>query len=161
VPLVAALVLAAGAAGCGGGGGGSGGGVDNSSSAGQGSFSNYETAMQALGRRLSQVILSSGNANISASPARIVRNLRRVQAELRATAAKLAKITPPDKIKADHELMIQGVREYANELNRVIAEVERGDSRGALGSISTLKGVHDMTTASQSIAKAGYVILTP
>jgi hypothetical protein len=155
VQVAAALLLAAGAAGCGGGGGNGG------DAGGSQSFSNYELAMQALGRHLGAVIVASGNQNISASPARIVKNLRHVQAELRTTAVKLEQIKPPAKIKTDHELMIRGVREYATELNGVIAEVKRGDKSGALGSISTLKGVRDMTDASHSIAKAGFVILTP
>ena len=60
-----------------------------------------------------------------------------------------------------HELLVKGVREYADELNGVIAQVNAGNQREALGSIFTLKGVRDMSRASKSISKAGFVIVTP
>ena len=153
VVLGAVVMLVA--AGCGGGGGSSG------SSAANQSFNSYESAMQALGRQLGSAIAASGNKNISASPAVITHNLRQVQVALRAAAGKLERITPPDNVKAQHRLLIKGVREYANELDGVIAQVNKGNSRFALGSIVTLKGVKDMERATKSIAKAGYVIVAP
>src|SRR5438270_10695622 len=114
VVLGAVVMLVA--AGCGGGGGSSG------SSAANQSFNSYESAMQALGRQLGSAIAASGNKNISASPAVITHNLRQVQVALRAAAGKLERITPPDNVKAQHRLLIKGVREYANELDGVIAQ---------------------------------------
>jgi hypothetical protein len=138
--------------------GGSGGGSNN---AAEQSFSTYETSMQALGRTLGAAITASGNANISATPAAIARNLRRVQVELRTAAVKLEKITPPAQVRAQHELLTKGVREFADELDGVIAQAKSGNQRQALGSIVTLKGIKDMSRASQAIAKAGFVIVTP
>ena len=153
-PLLLAATVAFFAAGCGGGGGGSRG--DS-----QQSFSSYELQMQNLGHTLGAAIISAGNANISATPARIARNLRHVQVLLRAAATKLEQITPPATIRAPHELLLKGVREYEQELNGVIAQVKSGNQREALGSILTLKGVLDMSRASKSISKAGFVIVTP
>jgi len=152
--LGAALAILA--AGCGGGGGGNAGSGDQSQS-----FTPYETAMQRLGQQLGAAITAAGNKNISATSASIEKNLRKVQVELRSTAAKLQRITPPDKIKADHQLMIHAVREYADELNGVISRVQNGNTGAALNSILSLKGLKDMQRASQAITKAGYVIVVP
>jgi hypothetical protein len=151
--LLLAAALAFLAAGCGGGGGSSGGSSSNSKP-----FSTYETSMQALGARLSQSIRLSGLANRNASKAKVATNLRHVQVELRAAATELAKITPPANVRAAHRELIRGVREYADELSGVIANVEAKGPRRALPAIVTLKGIRDMATASQKIAKAGYII---
>ena len=89
LPLLLGVTIAILAGGCGGGGG------NGSSNASQQSFSSYETQMQDLGHTLGAAIIAAGNGNISAAPAKIARNLRRVQVQLRAAAVKLAKITPP------------------------------------------------------------------
>ena len=155
MPLLLAAVLAAFAAGCGGGGSSSSSGSD------QQEFSSYETAMQSLGQKLGLAIQTAGNGNISASSAKVVKNLQHVQVLLRNAATKLEQITPPDKVSAAHALLIRGVREYATELDGVIKTAKTGDTRGALSSIFALKGLKDMQRASQSIQKAGYVIVTP
>jgi hypothetical protein len=154
VLLLLAATLALLAAGCGGGG------ASNSASSPSQSFSSYETAMQQLGQSLGSAIRTAGNANINASAGTIADNLTKVQRLLRGAAVKLEKITPPDKVTAAHRLLITGVREYATELGGVITQLKHGN-KAALGSVLTLKGIKDMQRASQSIQKAGYVIVTP
>jgi len=100
--LLLTCALAVGAAGCGGGG---------SSGGSQQSFSNYETQMQALGARLGAAIEAAGNKNIGASSPAIVHNLQHVQLLLRNAAAKLAQITPPSKVAAEHQALMTGVRD--------------------------------------------------
>jgi tellurite resistance protein len=151
--LLLAAAVAIACAGCGG----------SSSTGGSGSaspdtFTPYETAMQALGVKLYATLASLGKANISGKPVVIERNLRRSQAQLRHAAAELTKITPPARIKADHEELIRGVLEYANELSPIITDLKEKKKIGVIGAILRLKGIKDMTAASNAIAKAGYVI---
>jgi len=156
--LVLGAAVALIAAGCGGGGGGGNGGSASGGDQSQ-SFTPYETQMQRLGQQLGAAIAAAGNKNISATSAAIEKNLRKVQLELRNTAVKLEHITPPAKIKTDHQLMINAVREYADELDGVITKVKSGNSGAALNSIFALKGLKDMQRASQAITKGGYVIV--
>jgi hypothetical protein len=95
-----------------------------------------------------------------APKAKVLRQLRRLQTVLSSAAARLAKITPPRRIEAPHELLAKGVREYAQELTGVIALVQAGHSTRALNRIPALKGIRDMTAASRAITKAGFQIGT-
>ena len=155
--LVFGAAVAIVVAGCGGGGSRATDENGNAPAANSG-FSAYETSMQRLGVSLGTTLGRVGSANRAAEPAQIARNLRTAQRELRATATKLTQITPPEKIKAQHALLTKGVREYADELDGVIARVKRGNP-DAVREILTLKGVKDMTRASAAIAKAGYTIV--
>jgi hypothetical protein len=149
--LLAAGCLAVVAAGC---GGGSGNGSTQP-------FSDYETQMQQLGATLGAAIATAGGKNISAGPAQIEHNLRHVQVLLRTAADRLARITPPQNVAAAHQQLIAGVREYANQLNGIIASVKSGGGRPALAGIFTLSGLKSIQRASQAIEKAGYAIVAP
>jgi hypothetical protein len=119
----------------------------------------YEKAMLRLGSTLNATLTSVGAADRTATgPKPIERNLAKSQVELRAAAAKLEKIVPPAKIKADHERLIKGVLDYANELNAVIANLKKGGGPKALGVIPNLKGLREMALATGAITKAGYII---
>jgi hypothetical protein len=141
-----AAVVAIAATGCG--------GSSNNNSSG---FSPYETKMLALDRSLSATFLSQAKFEATASKAGIVKTLRNTQTLLRSTAVKLDNITPPSGAAAGHALLIKGVREYADELDGVIAKVQRGNLRAPY-EINNLRGIHDMNKATEEITKAGYVI---
>jgi hypothetical protein len=140
-------VIGVAAAGCGGGG----------SSSNGGGFSPYEVKMQALGNSLNTTLRAEAKANATAAPGQVEKNLRTQQAALRRAANKLALITPPANVAADHQLLIKGVREYADEIDGLIARVKKGDTLAAYA-ITNLKGPRDMSRATEKITKAGYVI---
>jgi hypothetical protein len=120
--------------------------------------------MQQLGTRLSASLQIVGDAVRAAagSPgaaARDARALRRAQRVLRATAAELARIVPPRALAADQRLLLKGVREYAAELDTVIARFGSGRrTTRAIESIPSLQGISDMTRATQRIRQRGYDI---
>jgi len=120
--------------------------------------------MKQLGAQVGNSIQQIGNLIVVnrtvAKKPQVVRQLRRLQVVLRNAAAKLAGITPPAKIRKQHELLARGVREYAQELTRVIARVQAGNAARALSLIATLKGIKDMTAASHAIKNAGFDIGT-
>jgi hypothetical protein len=119
----------------------------------------YERRMQRLGAKVGSSIQEIGNLIVVnrsvASKPQVVRQLRRLQIVLRNASVQLAQITPPEKIRAEHELLARGVREYSQELTGVIARVQSGNTAEALALIPRLKGIRDMTTASHAIKKAG------
>jgi hypothetical protein len=153
VLLLLGAALAILAAGCGGGGSGS-----SSSNDANGGFTPYEVKMQALGNTLASSLLVTGTANRTATNGQIVRNLRKAQTALRTAAAQLAQITPPAAAKPGHELLEKGVREYADEIDGLIAGLKKGN-RDAIFAVTSLKGVKDMTRGTHDISKAGYIIV--
>jgi hypothetical protein len=125
-------------------------------------YSVYETAMQVLGNRLALALEDSGLTVNSpgSTTGEVVAALRRAQHQLRVSAVALAKIKPPRKIRALHDQLLKGVRDFAAELDGVIASAERGaDSLHIAATIPTLKGLREMQRASDAITKAGYVIV--
>jgi hypothetical protein len=157
--VLAASVVAFGV-GCG--GSSSSNSTDSSSPSSPG-FSKYETEMQALGVQLGAELARLGQSNVGVPPKVIAQHLVAVQVQLRSTADKLAAITPPEAIKADHALLLKGVREYANGLDPLIVKLRAPTSDklaylAILRTIASLKGVKDMQNASLAITKAGYLI---
>jgi hypothetical protein len=118
----------------------------------------YERKMQVLGDQLSTFFTKIGNADAKAGRKQVVVNLRRVQVRLRRAGVELGEITPPPTVAAAHRQLIAAVREYADELSGIIADVKGGD-RAALAKISQLRGVVAMGKATQAIVGAGYDIL--
>ncbi len=114
--------------------------------------------MQALGNSLAASLLDTGTANRTATNKQIEKNLRKAQKALRLAAAKLAKIKPPAGARAGHELLLKGVREYADEIDGMIAKLKSGH-RQAVFAVTSLKGVKDMTAGTHDISKAGYIIV--
>jgi hypothetical protein len=152
--LLLGTVLAVVGAGCGGGGSK----TSTPEASAPSGFSTYETQMQQLGSTLGRSLMRLGTANRDATTAQIVANVHRAQADLRAAAVQLNAITPPAKVKVQHQLLIKGVREYADELDGVVTRLKRGD-RQAVFRVTTLKGIKDMEMASTAIRKAGYTIV--
>src|SRR2546428_10440078 len=107
LPLAGPAIAVLGA-GCGGGGGTS--TTASPTAEGESGFSPYEVQMQQLGQTLGRTLQDLGTTNKTAQPAVVVKDLRQAQKELRSAAAKLTAITPPPKIKAQHQLLIRGVR---------------------------------------------------
>jgi ABC-type phosphate/phosphonate transport system substrate-binding protein len=156
VMLGIAAAIAVLAAGCGGGGSS----TSNSGTptvAAESGFSPYEVQMQQLGQSLARTLLDLGSANKTATPTVVVKDLKQVQKELRAAAVKLTAIQPPAKIKAQHQKLIAGVRQYADEIDGVIAQYKKGNKQ-AVFAVAQLKGVKDMSAATLAIQKAGFVI---
>jgi len=152
--LLLGAALAVAGAGCGGGGSSS----SSTNGDGEGGFTQYETQMQALGTTLAETLISTGTANRTGTDAQIKANLRKNQRALRAAASKLDQITPPPEAAAGHALLKKGVLEYADEINALIAQVDRGNKQ-AIFRVTALKGVKDMTKGTQAISKAGYIIV--
>jgi hypothetical protein len=121
----------------------------------------YEVKMQVLGDRLSRALAKTGRdiALPGSHTALIERDLRVAQRQIRAAAASLEQITPPARIKAEHENLIKAVNEFADELTGVIAGVEAKNGAPLTAVIPGLKGVKDMARASDAITKAGYAII--
>jgi hypothetical protein len=113
--------------------------------------------MRRLGGALAQTLTAVGAAN-TGSPAKNAINIHFAQLGLRRAARSLAAITPPKRVRAEHALLLRGVREYAQELDGVIARLKNGQVR-ALRTIRTLKGVRDMQQASNAIVRKGYAII--
>jgi hypothetical protein len=126
-----------------------------------GSYSRYELAMQVLGTKLARS-LTDTDRQISVSgsePDVVVQDLRSAQKQLRSAAAQLQQITPPAPVRTLHMQLIHGVEEYASELDTMIAHVRNGTGPPISTVLPTLKGVHDMRSASDAITKKGYVIV--
>jgi hypothetical protein len=118
----------------------------------------YVVRMRALGASLAAATSLAGARNSASAPAKDAANLVRVQRALRRTAAGLEAITPPGPVRADHALLLKGVREYASELSGVIRRVRSGQV-AALHSIPSLRGLHDMKRASDAFLQKGYQIV--
>jgi len=113
-----------------------------------------------LGSQILDVVQESSTSATASkhSSAKIIHDLRELQASLRLGAKQLQKIRPPAKVKVQQALLLRGVREYASELNGVIATVKAGQTQAGLSLIYNLKGIKDMTTASHAITAKGFAI---
>jgi hypothetical protein len=119
--------------------------------------------MRPLGKKLAAELARAGGgvAAPTADRRSVERTLHSVQAELRAAAAKLEKIEPPVRIRAQHRRLIEAVRELADELTGVVAGVRNGNQVPVYMLIPRLKGLQDMQRASDAITKAGFAIVAP
>jgi hypothetical protein len=114
----------------------------------------YVTRMKAIGRSLSTSLNTLGSATTAAKAAVA---LTAVQTDLRKAADRIQSITPPEPIKAQHAQLAKAVRDFADELDPVIAKLKAGTIT-ALQSVPTLKGLQEIQTASTAIANKGYKI---
>jgi hypothetical protein len=162
LPVGAATLLLA--AGCGGGGGSSTSSNPTASTTGAATTTapastplakaEYVTRMKAIGTSLSTSLNSLGSATTAAKAAAA---LAEVQSDLRAAADRIAAINPPDPIKKQHAQLAKAVRDFADELDPVIAKLKKGNMT-ALSTVPTLKGLQEIQTASTAIANKGYKI---
>ena len=114
----------------------------------------YVNKMKAIGRSLSTSLGSLGSATTAAKAAVA---LAAVQTDLRKAADRIDAITPPAPIKTEHSQLEKAVRDFADELDPVIAKLKNG-TIGALQTVPTLKGLQEIQTASTAIASKGYKI---
>jgi hypothetical protein len=121
--------------------------------------------MKVLGTTLGAALRLAGESELAAARTKTadqqdVRALRKAQVALRGAAVTLGRIHPPADVRAAHALLIKGVKEYATELDSVIAKLEAGGAPvTVLQEITRLKGVQDMQQASIEIAERGYSIV--
>jgi hypothetical protein len=115
----------------------------------------YVKQMQTIGQDLSTSL--NGLSASTASTKKAATALTKVQGELNAAADKIDAITPPTDIAKPHQQLADAVREFANELTPLIKKVQGGNI-AALATLTSLKGVSDIATASDAIAKKGYKI---
>jgi len=114
----------------------------------------YVTRMKAIGRSLSTSLSSLGSATTAAKAAVA---LTSVQTDLRKAADRIESITPPEPIKAQHAQLAKAVRDFADELDPVIAKLKAG-TIAALQTVPTLRGLQEIQSASTAIASKGYKI---
>jgi hypothetical protein len=114
----------------------------------------YVNQMKAIGRSLSTSLNSLGSATTAAKAAVA---LAAVQTDLRKAADRIEAITPPEPIKTQHAQLAKAVRDFAEELDPVIAKLKKG-TVSALQTVPTLKGLQEIQTASTAIASKGYKI---
>jgi hypothetical protein len=126
-----------------------------------GQYSDYELKMQVLGDRLARVLARTGRdiALPGVKPALLERDLLTAQTQIRAAAVGLEHIKPPPEIEAKHKRLVTAVREFAAELDGVIAGLKEQNGAPLTAVIPQLKGVRDMAKASDAITKAGYAIV--
>ena len=84
----------------------------------------YVKQMKAIGRSLSTSLNSLGAATTAAKAATA---LQAVQTDLRHAADRIESLTPPDAIKAQHSQLAKAVRDFADELDTVIAKLKTGN----------------------------------
>jgi hypothetical protein len=129
------------AAGCGGGGSGP-------------TKAEYVGQMKVIGQSLSTSLNTLGSAT---TPAKAATALQSVQTDLRGAADKLEAIKAPDEIKSQHADLVKAVRDFADELDPVIKDLQAGKMT-ALQAVPTLKGLTEIQTASTAITNKGYKI---
>jgi hypothetical protein len=163
--LLAAAALLLLAAGCGGGGKSSAGGTTEGTTTEAAATTTaaaatplpkgqYVNRMQTIGRSLSKSLSSLGAATTAA---RAAVALTAVQTDLRKAADRIESITPPAPIKTQHAQLAKAVRDFADELDPVIAKLKTG-AMTALQTVPNLKGLQEIQTASTAIANKGYKI---
>ncbi len=121
--------------------------------------------MQSLGAKLQSSLQVVGEIELASEGtatenAKDLNALGQARAALRAAAAKLALIVAPAAIRTDQALLLKGVHDYADELQSVINQLDKGGAPvTVLQDILTLRGVKEMQQASIAIAKKGYNIV--
>ena len=114
----------------------------------------YVRQMKVIGQSLSTSLNTLGSATTAAKAATA---LQKVQTDLRTAADKLEAITSPDPIKTQHAQLVKAVRDFADELDPVIKDLQ-GGKMTALQAVPTLKGLTEIQTASTAITNKGYKI---
>jgi hypothetical protein len=125
----------------------------------------YERAMQTLGGQLESSLRLAGDIEVASggrqsAAAKDAKALEQARIALRRAAAKLERIVPPPSLRPAQGLLITGVSKYADELGRVIAQLEAGGAPVVvLQNILRFQGIKDMERASIQIEKKGYSIV--
>ena len=117
----------------------------------------YDAQMRAIGRSVTSSINAVSTLTSTATAADA---LTKLQEHLRSAADTLAGMSPPRAIKTRHAALVKAVRDYANELDAVIAKLKGGTLKAAAvpAAIVALPGVGEIVNASSAIVSAGYSI---
>jgi hypothetical protein len=117
----------------------------------------YDAKMRAVGRSVTNAIDALGTPTTKAAVAKAVSGL---QTRLRAAADRLAAISAPARVKAQHAALVKAVRDFADELDAVIANVRTGKlpAPSVPATLVSLPGVGEIQQASTAIANKGYAI---
>jgi hypothetical protein len=140
--LAAAVLLVA--AGCGGGGDGG----DTPLTKAE-----YEQQMQAIGEDLSAALDTSDASSASTA----VTQVEEAQGTLREAADQMDEMTPPEDISTEHDQLVGGVRQFADDLDEVITALEGGDLQ-AVSTMMSLDSLQEIQSASAAITSKGYNI---
>ena len=68
-------------------------------------------------------------ARTNVAPDELAERVADAQDELRDAADELEDIRPPDDVVAEHDQIVEGLRAYAEDLDRLRNAAERGDER--------------------------------
>jgi hypothetical protein len=122
--------------------------------------------MKTLGTTLGASLRLAGETELAAAASKTARQqdaraLRKAQVALRGAVATLSRIHAPADIRQAQSLLVKGVKEYAAELDSVIAKLQASSAPTStvLHTILHLKGLKDMQRASVEIAQHGYSIV--
>ena len=83
------------------------------------------------------------------------------QDQLRGAAERLAWIEPPEKVESEHEALVNGMREYARDLDELREAAERGDAgsvRRFNTAIARNHAIAQMAGAVRDLEHKGYEI---
>jgi len=114
----------------------------------------YQKEMQTIGTKLGTSLNSLGSATSASTAAD---SLKKVQGDLRDAADEMDGIAPPDVVADEHDNLVAGVREFADELDPIIGKLEKGNLQ-ALASVTTLAALTKIQNASTAINKKGFKI---
>jgi hypothetical protein len=81
------------------------------------------------------------------------------QEQLRVSADELDDVEPPEDVEAEHSQLVDGMRRYADDLDRLRNAAERGDSRTIAdfnSRIAQNEAVEQMAEAAERMKFKGY-----
>ena len=118
------------------------------------SKADYQQQMGAIGTDLSTALNSLQSVTTADSAATALKGL---QTELVDAADKMDAITPPEKVKTEHQQLAEGVRQFGDQLDPIITKLEAGKIE-ALSGVTSLSSLLAIQKASLAIGKKGYDI---
>jgi phosphoglycolate phosphatase-like HAD superfamily hydrolase len=85
--------------------------------------------------------------------------IKEAQAQLREAADALAEAEPPQKVEKENEEIVEGMREYADDLDQLRDAAEKGDLRSIAGfndRIAKNEAVEQIAEAAEEMKFKGY-----
>jgi hypothetical protein len=86
--------------------------------------------------------------------------VERARKVVEGVGARLATLTPPAKIAADHRRLRQAVTALAAQMDKLAAAIRSGDS-DTFNQLSQLPAVAGVSAATDAMVKAGYDVVGP
>jgi len=153
--VLVALVLA----GCGGGGSKSGSGTTAPAttvvkpSGPPLSKAAYQAKLQSIAKDIGSKLQAAGGTNKKASAA----DLAAAKKALNEFADELAKINPPPEVKQAHLLLIQAMRQFANDIEGIFKNVSKAkNASDAIAALFGAPAVQALVKAQQAFKAKGY-----